>query len=134
MLEEVVAKRAALWSAQALFGAAFILAGFMKTTQPIDALAQQMTWVQHYSTGMVRFIGVSELLGGIGLILPALTRIKPVLTPIAASALVLVMVLAAVHHVVHAEAGLILPSLILGAGAAFIAWGRFKGAPIAPRA
>jgi putative oxidoreductase len=126
--------RIGLWVVQALLGAAFIMAGVMKSTQPIDALAQQMTWVQHYSAGMVRFIGISELLGGIGLLLPALTRIKPILTPIAASALVLVMALAAGHHLMHGEATMIAPNIILGALAAFVAWGRFKAAPIVPRA
>jgi putative oxidoreductase len=128
------ALRATLWVVQALVGAAFIMAGVMKSSQPIEALAQQMTWVQHYSVGMVRFIGVAELLGGVGLILPALTRIKPILTPIAAALLTLVMVLAVGDHLSRGETGMLMPSIVLGALAAFIAWGRFKAAPIAPRA
>lgn len=128
------ALRASLWVAQALLSAAFIMAGFMKATAPIAELATQMAWVNDFATPIVRFIGVAELLGGLGLLLPSITRIKPVLTPIAASGLLAVMVLAAGYHVAKGEAALIVPNILLGALAAFIAWGRHKAAPIAPRA
>ena len=74
----------ALWVAQALLAAMFLMAGAMKSTQPIEELGKSMTWVNDFSAGMVRFIGISELLGGIGLLLPALLRIKPFFTPLAA--------------------------------------------------
>ncbi|HEX8825702.1 MAG TPA: DoxX family protein [Archangium sp.] len=124
--------RIALWVAQALLAVAFIGAGLMKSTVPIEELAKNMSWVPRYSPGMVRFIGASELLGGVGL-LPALTRILPVLTPVAASALTLVMVLAAGEHLTNGEAPMVVSNLVLGGLAAFIAWGRFTKAPIAPR-
>jgi DoxX-like family len=82
---------------------------------------------------LVRFIGASELLGAIGLVLAAVTRSKPVLTALAAAGLVIVMVLAAGFHVSRGELQMLPPSLVLGAFAAFVAWGRFKKAPIAPR-
>ncbi len=72
----------ALWVAQVLLAAMFLMAGIMKATQPIEELSQSMTWVNDFSAGMVRFIGISELLGGIGLLLPALLRIKPIFTPL----------------------------------------------------
>jgi uncharacterized membrane protein YphA (DoxX/SURF4 family) len=125
--------RIALWVAQALLAVAFIGAGLMKSTVPIEELAKNMSWVPRYSPGMVRFIGASELLGGVGLLLPALTRILPVLTPVAASALTLVMVLAAGEHLTNGEAPMVVSNLVLGGLAAFIAWGRFTKAPIAPR-
>lgn len=122
-----------LWCVQGLLGALFVMAGSMKATQPIAELAKQMAWVERFSPEMVRFIGVSELLGGIGLLLPAITRVKPVLTPLAGAALALVMVLAAGHHLTNGEAGFVVPNLVLGGLAAFVAWGRFKAAPIAAR-
>ncbi len=119
----------ALWVAQGLLVAAFLIAGFMKLTAPIDELAANgMSFVNTFSEGIVRFIGISELLGGIGLILPAWLRIKPILTPIAAIALAIVMVLAAIYHISVGEPPV--PNIILFALAAFVAWGRLKIAPI----
>jgi putative oxidoreductase len=80
---------------------------------------------------MVRFIGACELAGAVGLILPAATRIRPMLTPLAASGLVVVMLLAMAFHISRGEAAQALPiNLTLGALAAFVAWGRFRKAPI----
>ena len=83
-----------LWVLQVLLAVMFLMAGAMKTFQYERAKAQ-MKWVGDVSHGLVTFIGVSELLGGIGLILPALTRILPWLTPMAAVGLAAVMVLPA---------------------------------------
>lgn len=119
----------ALWAAQGLLAAAFLMAGFMKITTPIDDLAVNgMSFVNAFSEGIVRFIGVSEVLGGIGLILPALLRIKSILTPIAAIGLAVVMVLAAIYHISVGEPPV--PNIILFALAIFIAWGRIKKVPI----
>lgn len=106
----------------------------MKATQPIEELSQSMTWVNDFSAGMVRFIGISELLGGIGLLLPALLRIKPIFTPLAALGLFIIMVLAFIYHISNAEYQALGINLILGAIAVFIAWGRYKKAPIQPKA
>jgi len=124
----------ALWVAQVLLAAMFLMAGIMKATQPIEELSQSMTWVNDFSAGMVRFIGISELLGGIGLLLPALLRIKPILTPLAALGLFIIMVLAFIYHISNAEYQALGINLILGAIAVFIAWGRYKKAPIQPKA
>jgi uncharacterized membrane protein YphA (DoxX/SURF4 family) len=113
-----------LWIVQILIGAAFALAGLMKSVRPIPELAKRMTWVSAVSPATVRFIGVSELLGGIGVIVPWATGIAPVLTPLAAAGLVLVMVLAAIFHLRRREGGVAITA-ILGGLAAFIAWGRF---------
>ncbi len=123
----------ALWIAQVLLAAAFLMAGSMKLTQPIADLGVKMAWVYAVPAGLVRFIGASELLGGIGVILPALTRIKPGLTSLAAGGLVVVMLLAAAFHVSRGEISMMPPSLVLGALAAFVAWGRYKKVPITHR-
>jgi hypothetical protein len=78
------------------------------------------------------FIGVCEFLGGIGLIVPAMTRVKPKLTPFAAFGLTLVMILAAVFHVVRGEYNYLPINLVLGGVTAVIAYGRLLVRPIAP--
>lgn len=122
-----------LWVVQALLGAAFLMAGFMKATTPLDQLAASMAWVTHAPGALVRFIGVSEIAGGLGLILPAATRIKPILTPIAAAALVVVMVLAFLTHLVLGEVEGLPVNVVLGGLAGFVAWGRLTKARVAPR-
>jgi len=122
-----------LWVVQALLGAAFLMAGFMKATTPLDQLGANMAWVTYTPGALVRFIGISEIAGGLGLILPAATRIKPILTPIAAGALVVVMVLAFITHLVLGEPEGLPVNVVLGGLAAFVAWGRFTKARIAPR-
>ena len=122
-----------LWIAQVILAAMFLMAGVMKSTQPIEQLGASMSWVNDFSAGMVRFIGISELLGGIGLLLPALLRIKPVLTPLAALGLFTVMVFALVYHITKGEYESLGINVILGAIAFFIAWGRYKKVPIAEK-
>jgi uncharacterized membrane protein YphA (DoxX/SURF4 family) len=121
----------ALWVVQGLLAAAFMMAGLMKATTPIAELAAQMNWVNFVPSFVVRLAAVAEIFGAIGLILPALTRIKPWLTPAAALGLVAVMVPAAILHISIGEPPI--PNLILGGLAAFVAWGRLKKAPIEPR-
>lgn len=114
----------ALWAVQGLLGIMFTMAGLMKSTQPKEKLAK-MAWTARYSSGMIKFIGVSELLIGLGLVLPQWTGILPVLTPIAALALVAIMVLAAIDHFKAGENKEIGINVFIGALAAFVAWGRF---------
>lgn len=121
-----------LWVVQALLAVAFGMAGVMKTFTSLDELAQTLPWVTSAGS-LVRFIGIAELLGAIGLILPAATRIKPVLTPLAAIGIATIMVLASAFHVYRGEAPAIPVNFVLGGLAVFVAWGRFRGAPILPR-
>jgi putative oxidoreductase len=123
-----------LWVAQVILGGMFIMTGFMKLSQPIDQLSAMMPWAGDVPALLVRFIGTAELLGGLGLILPAALRIKPELTAWAAVGLVLVMIFALIFHVSRGEMQAIGMNVILAAIAAFIAWGRFKKAPIYPKA
>ena len=121
-----------LWVVQILLAAMFIMAGFMKSTTAIEELGKNLPWVLEMPA-LARFIGISELLGGLGLILPSLLRIKPILTPIAAIALALVMVLAMGYHLMHSEFGVIGMNVLLGGLSAFVAWGRMKKVVISPR-
>ena len=126
--------RAGLWVAQGLLAAAFGLAGVSHATRPIAEMAKMAPWTGALPEGLVRFIGVAELAGALGLLLPALTRRKPVLTAWAAAGLVVVMALAVVVHIARGEPQVLPVNFVLGGVAAFIAWGRFRGARIAPRA
>ena len=118
--------RIGLWSAQIALAIVFALAGGMKVSTPAAELAKM-------APGFPLFIGIAELAGSIGIILPALTRIAPVLTPLASSGFVIVMASAAVLHLVRGELGELAVVVVLGALACFVAWGRFKRAPIARR-
>ena len=125
--------RIALWIVQVLLAVAFFMAGTMKAFTPAAELAAEMPWVNGVPGWVPRLAGFSELLASIGLVLPAATRIKPVLTPFAALGLVAVMVLAALFHVTRGEWAMLAPNLVLASLAAFVAWGRLKRAPIEPR-
>lgn len=114
-----------LWAAAGLLAVAYLMAGGMKATQPIDKLAGQMKWPADFPR-LTRFVGVSELLGAIGLILPLLTGVLAWLTPLAALCLVAVQVLAIGFHVMRKEPQILPANLILLALAAFVAWGRLS--------
>lgn len=119
-----------LWIAQGLLALIFIMAGVTKSLQPIDALAESLPWVTSTPLALVRFIGISELLGGLGLLLPALLRIKPSLTVWAAIGLAAIMFLAGIFHGSRGEYSGIGANMAFMAAALFIAWGRSKKAPI----
>lgn len=120
----------ALWIIQVLLALMFLFAGGTKLVIPPDVLASMGSPNQIPLPGwFVRFIGVAEVLGALGLILPGLLRIKPWLTPLAAAGLVVIMVGATVLHIVAdgVAAGVI--PLLLGLLAAFVAYGRWRVAP-----
>lgn len=114
-----------LWIIQIILAGMFVLAGVIKTTQPKEKLATNMPWVNDYSLEMVRFVGISELLGGIGMLVPWLTGIAPVLTPIAASGLAVIMVLAAVYHFRKEEYKGVIFNAVLFLLAVVVAYFRF---------
>lgn len=119
-----------LWVVQILLALAFGMAGIMKVTQPIDKLETRMGWVQSVGPGGVRLIGTLEILGAIGLILPALTGILPWLTPIAASCLALTMIGAMITHGRRGEYSQIGINVVLLLLTLFVAYGRFVIIPI----
>lgn len=121
----------ALWMAQVLLFLSFLFFGGMKLLTSTEQLLQ---YDATQSIPLTRFIGVVEVLGALGMILPAATRIRPGLTPLAALGLFTVMVLAAGVHVMRGDIATAFPVIGgLGALAAFVAWGRGKKVPIAPR-
>ena len=122
-----------LWIVKVLLAIGFLMAGGMKLFTPQDALAAQMAWVNHFPAFAPKLIGLLEVFGGLGLILPSLLRIKPWLTPLAALGLCLLMAGAFLTHIVLGEIDMSVPSLIMGLLSAFIAWGRNKRLPISPR-
>jgi uncharacterized membrane protein YphA (DoxX/SURF4 family) len=118
-----------LWILQAVLAVMFTVAGVMKVSRTKERLALTLHWVEDYSAGMVKFIGIVELLGALGLILPAATRIAPVLTPLAATGLAIIMALAAVTHARRREA-YVIGNIVLFVAAAVVAWGRFALVPV----
>ncbi len=120
-----------LWIVQILLALAFLMAGTLKTTQPIERLAVRMNWVNAIKPPqLVRVIGTLEVLGAIGLILPAVTGILPWLTPVAAIGLVLTMIGAMILHTRIGEGSRIAPNVVLLLLAAFIVIGRFVVMPL----
>ncbi len=120
----------ALWIAQGLLAVLYIMVGSMKAFMPAKA-KEQMAWAKRHPDTFVRFVGTTELLGAIGLILPILTGILPWLTPLAAAGLVLVQVLAIVtEHLPHKEYQGLPFNLVLLLLAVFVAYGRFVLLPV----
>lgn len=119
-----------LWILAGITAAAFLMAGAMKLITPREKLKEMMAWVGDVSPGLVKFMGVAEILGAMGLILPPLLGVAEILTPIAATGLTLAMLGAMTLHLRRGNEGqMIMANLILGLMAAVIAWGRFGPEP-----
>lgn len=122
----------ALWIAQYVAGIFFIYMGIMHFVVP-EGLPETFAWMYDLSDPLHLITGTLELLGGIGLILPAVTRIQPRLVPMAAAGLALVMVGAVVYHLTRGEAVNVVSNLFWIAITGFIAYGRTVKHPIEPR-
>jgi len=116
-----------LWTIQILLALLFLFAGGSKFAMPVDQITQGMP-AALASGAFIHFIGVCEVLGGLGLVLPGLLRIKPGLTPLAAAGLVVIMI-GATAVSVPMGAVAILP-LVTGVLAGFVAYGRWRVAPL----
>ncbi len=115
-----------LWIVAGVLAAAFLGAGLMKLGQPRKKLADSgMGWAENFSDGAVKAIGALEVLGALGLILPAVFDVATVLVPIAATGLALIMLGAAVTHARRKESQMVVVNVVLLLLAAFVAWGRF---------
>src|SRR5258708_39159218 len=127
--------KATIWTLQVLWGVSFSITGFGKILWYKPALwnqaLQQVPWLSAVPQDLAVFIGVAEFLGGVGLILPAITGVKPKLTPWAAIGLTLVMILAAGFHIARGEYNFVLLNLLLAGVGVFIAYGRLVVKPIA---
>jgi putative oxidoreductase len=115
-----------LWVLQIVLGLMFLFAGVQKAFRPLDAISTMMTWVPAVPASLVRFIGVAELLAGIGLILPGLTGVLPSLTIWAGLGLAVVMVCAVAFHATRREYSAVAMNIVFLALAAFVAWGRWR--------
>jgi hypothetical protein len=114
-----------LWVAQVILAVFFIMGAVLKF-QSIDKTAVMMPWVGQVPSLVVRLLGIIDLLGAAGLILPLLLRIKPQLTAWTAVCIIALMICAIVFHVSRGEAAVIGFNIFCVVVAAFIAWGRFK--------
>jgi uncharacterized membrane protein YphA (DoxX/SURF4 family) len=118
----------ALWTIQVLLSLLFLFAGGYKLVSPIEAMTAQIPF--SLPDWFLRFIGVAEVLGGLGLILPGLLRIRPWLTPLAAAGLVIIMTGATVLTWAAFGAAQALMPIVTGLLAAFVAYGRWRLAPL----
>jgi len=117
----------ALWIVQALLALVFLFAGGMKLVLPLEKMAGPIELPGWF----LRFIGVCEVLGALGLILPSVLRIRPGLTPLAACGLVIIMIGAVALTLSAGVVGAAVISLIVGVLAVFVAYGRWRLVPLA---
>jgi uncharacterized membrane protein YphA (DoxX/SURF4 family) len=117
----------ALWIIQVLLALLFLFSGGVKLVLPIEAMTKQISLPGLF----LRFIGICEILGALGLILPGLLRIKTALTPLAATGLVIIMIGATVLTFQSGGVKMAWTPFCVGLLAVFIAYGRWRLAPIA---
>lgn len=124
--------RIATWIVSVLLAALFLFSGVTKLITPLEELAKNGPFVTDIGN-FVRLIGVAEVAGALGLILPSATRIMPKLTVAAAIGLLLIMVLAIPVHIKYDQAALLPMPIVVGLLCGFVAWSRAKKATISPR-
>lgn len=112
-----------LWAAQIALACLYCLTGFLKLTQPIEALTQMMGWPGSMP-GLTRFVGGAEIAGALGMILPMVTKVQPRLTALAAAGLALIQILAIPFHISRGEYFVLPVNLVLLALAVFVVRGR----------
>lgn len=115
----------ALWIIQVLLALLFLFAGGMKLILPIEEMTKEIVMPGWF----LRFIGVAEVLGGLGLVLPGLTGIRPWLTPLAAAGLVIIMIGATGLTLTTGGLSAALMPLVVGLASGFVAYGRWQLAP-----
>lgn len=119
-----------LWTLQGLMALLFLLSGSMKALRPLEEVSKRMAWANDVPAWFVRFIGIAEILGALGLILPAFTGILPWLTVAAAVSLVIVMLSAGVLHASRREFSSLGITVLLLALVLVIVVGRLAVAPV----
>lgn len=117
----------AVWLCQLLLAATLVWASSMKLFKPIDELAQMWPWVADNPT-LTKITGIFDLLGGLGIVLPSVLRIKPVLTIYAGYGIIALMLAASAFHISRAEASQIGFNIFVGLVAGFISWARSRKA------
>lgn len=121
---------AVLWILQILLAALFAVAGAFKLLNSKSDLAGRMTWVEEFPEQGVLLIGWAELTGAIGLLIPALTGVAPLLVPVAASGLALMQLGALAVHSARGENQMILNNAAILVVCLFVSWGRFAPSPL----
>jgi uncharacterized membrane protein YphA (DoxX/SURF4 family) len=115
-----------LWILQIVLALVFTAAGAIKLIQPRDQLAKTLGgWVYDFPAALLKPLGLAELLGAVGLIVPPLVDIAPILTAIAACGLLVTMIGAMVTHARRGEYPNVAINVLLAIMAAVVAWGRF---------
>lgn len=115
----------ALWVIQGISAALFLMAGYMKSAK-YDTFKTQAAWTADYSATFAKTIGVLEIFGAIGLIAPLASGVLPILTPIAAAGLGILMIGAIYTHIrVHEPFTKSIPAIVLAVLCALIVVGRW---------
>ena len=114
-----------IWIAQGILAVVFLAAGLMKLTQPREALLEKTPWVEDFTDRQVKTIATLEVLGAIGVVLPAAIGVAPILTPIAACGLALTMIVAAATLIRRGETSHVWLNVVMFALAVFVAIERF---------
>ncbi len=114
-----------LWICQGSLSAILLWAAGMKLFNPVSKLKKTWPWVGEAPVSLVKFTGITDLAGAVGLIFPMLFNIYPVLTPISALFITLLMILAGLFHIRRGEGSQITINVVIAFLALFIAWGRF---------
>jgi uncharacterized membrane protein YphA (DoxX/SURF4 family) len=118
-----------LWIVQGLLALVFLFSGASKLVMSIEEMTKDVA----LPGAFLRFLGIAEMAGGLGLVLPGLFRVRPGLTPLAAACLVIIMIGATVITATTMGVGMALIPLMVGLLAAFVAYGRWRLAPLAER-
>ncbi|GLB53946.1 membrane protein [Neptunitalea chrysea] len=121
-----------LWTAQGLISLTLIWAAYAKLIQPIEETAKMLPWALD-NPGLLKLTGIIDLLGGIGIILPAAFKIQQKLSVFAAYGTIVLMIAASIFHISRGESSLIGMNIFFLILAVFVVWGRTKKAPILPK-
>ena len=121
-----------LWISQGIIALTLIWAAYAKLLQPIEETAKMLPWALD-NPKLLTFTGIIDLLGGIGIIVPAALKIQPKLSVYAAYGTIVLMIAASIFHVSRGESSLIGMNIFFLMLAVFVVWGRTKKAPILPK-
>lgn len=118
--EEGLRHNTAVWASQWILCLSFGILGVMKLTMPMESLTAILSWPGAMPAEFVRLIGLAELLGALGVVLPMLTGIRPILTSYAAFGLMVLMIGALGYHLMLFQGTMLIPTIALGSLAAYV--------------
>ena len=131
--QESSALNIVLWTAQVILGGLFLTLGILKSVWPVEQLAALMPWTADVLLNLVRFVGITETLGAVGLLAPSILRINPMITPLGATGIAVIMILSVPFHIYRGDGSQLGMNVLFLLMAVFIAWGRLIKVPIQPR-